>query len=120
MTKNPSLINTKNWEKMLKLSENNASTEHISVLATIVLVIGVCLIGLLRFLKAPYGRYHDYKLFSTFQCTPISARVGWVFMESPNLLIPGFIALTHVSEVLSLQGGNLVLLSMYIIHYIYR
>jgi protein-S-isoprenylcysteine O-methyltransferase Ste14 len=67
---------------------------------------------LLFFVTAPYGRYYRQGWGPT-----VTARVGWMVMEAPALLVIGVVVLTSGQKVSTL---TLFVLGLWELHYLYR
>jgi 3-oxo-5-alpha-steroid 4-dehydrogenase 1 len=68
--------------------------------------------ALLYFFTAPYGRH-----FRQGWGPSVSARIGWILMESPALLVIGIIVLGSRQRV---SMAAFLLLGLWEIHYLYR
>ncbi len=68
------------------------------------------------FITAGYGRYSTPRNWGI----RIKAKTAWLIMESPNLVIPIVTFLYTKSNNQTTGVINLILLSLYIIHYIHR
>jgi 3-oxo-5-alpha-steroid 4-dehydrogenase 1 len=67
---------------------------------------------LLAFVSAPYGRH-----FRKGWGPSVTARLGWLLMESPSALIPPLVALFGARR---LGTVSLLLLALWEVHYVYR
>jgi hypothetical protein len=76
------------------------------------MIVGVIVAGVLAFVAAPYGR-HGRAGWGP----QVPARVGWIVMESPAVLVFGAIYLqgAHRAEVVPL-----LLLGVWMLHYVHR
>lgn len=83
-----------------------------TALVVLELVLAVPTFVTLRFIAAPYGRYRRQGWGPT-----LPARLGWVLMESPSVLLFGgvYLAGRHSDQIVPL-----VLLAMWQAHYLYR
>lgn len=88
-----------------------------SISNVIILISPPTLLILLWITPAPYGRYHNFKWFSSFLDIP--GRIGWIVMESPNIWMPLVVYMLYPCRYLT-NLPNKVLFSLYIIHYLYR
>lgn len=107
----------RNWKAMNVLAMLEEPSVVVQQLSLGLILFGVIAYIALQFVSAPYGRYHDKKLMS-FECS-VPGKLGWLIMESPNLIIPLALIVSHGIGHLS-NMSNTVLLSLYIIHYLYR
>ena len=98
-----------------QLEDIQAYNDNIS--NVIILISPATLLVLLLITPAPYGRYHNYKWFSSVQ--DISGRLGWLVMESPNIWVPALVIWIYPCRFTS-NLPNMVLMSLYLIHYFYR
>jgi len=86
-----------------------------------ILVLSLLVFVLLLVLTpAPYGRYHnDLKKF--ILSGDINGFIGWVVMESPNILVPLLILITCEDfNFASIPSANWLLFGMFITHYSHR
>lgn len=76
-----------------------------------------------NYLWVPYGRYSDQKgLLSRLWVTSfkVPARLAWMTQEIPSVLIPLYLALNVGGRYVGAFNPNIVLLGMFLIHYINR
>ena len=87
--------------------------------AKLMVVCGILAAIALQFLKAEYGRYFSSTASRSRWGFGISARIAWFVQELPSFLVP-CILLYHAREDVLGLTPNLVLLSLYLLHYSQR
>ena len=97
--------------------ESIGNVLHISSIAMIVTAIPTFIA--LMYVKAPYGRHAQSDL-AKWSGPIIPARLGWVIMESTNLVIVILVALFFYDIQFDGAGANEVALSCFILHYFNR
>ena len=73
--------------------------------------------------KVPYGRYGDQKgLFSRLRLTSCKfpARLAWMVQEIPSVVLPLYLVLNVGGRYVGSFNPNVVLLGMFLLHYVNR
>lgn len=81
------------------------------------------LIAVATLVKVPYGKNSNDKcsgLVGMLFSVTISARLGWFVMELPALAVPLFLLLSVGGRYVGSFNPNMILLSLFIVHYINR
>ena len=81
--------------------------------------VGILFSSLLG-LRIPYGRHKNSTLSRiVFKCY-LNQRTSWLLMELPALVVPLFLLLNVGGEKVKGFTANMVLLGMFLLHYIQR
>ena len=110
------------YELLLRWFRNRGDQELMDWTWKGIIVFGVILAIMAEAFnyRVPYGRYSE--LAKAGVCSPkIPARVSWFFQELPSVLAP-FFFLVNVggAQVSGWVNPNVVLLGMFLVHYIQR
>ena len=88
----------------------------------VVFVATVSLLG--RWLYVPYGRYGDHRsripLPAMVTSVKLPARQVWLIQEIPSLAVPLFLLLNVGGRFVGAVNPNIVLLGMFLLHYVNR
>ncbi|NP_001279361.1 3-oxo-5-alpha-steroid 4-dehydrogenase 1 [Callorhinchus milii] len=84
-------------------------------LSWLMILTGAAAFLLLQFVDLPYGRFASRKFGF-----PVHVKLAWCVQEAPAMVLPLYLGLCSAGSASSLQRPNLVLLSMFTIHYIHR
>ncbi len=69
----------------------------------------------------PYGKLKDNQTWSRLGCkVTVTARIGWFFQELPSFVVPIFLVLNYGGRYVGEANPNIVLLSMFLLHYLQR
>lgn len=82
-----------------------------TLILAIIIAAGLTFVALF-FVTAPYGRH-----LRTGWGPTVPARIGWIVMESPTVL---FFAYVYAIGEHAMNAAPLVLLSLWLLHYLYR
>lgn len=70
---------------------------------------------------SPYGKLKENEFWGRLRSCRVNVRVGWFLQELPSFAIPLFLVLNYGGKYVGGQANpNIVLVSMFILHYAQR
>ena len=94
------------------------SKESVDFVTFSIILLSVPIYVILRYISvAPFGRYANEGVFRLDIKVP--GIIGWVIMESPNIIVP-VVFYHHLSSTNLGFEVNRYLLGLYFTHYLYR
>ncbi|CAM9352993.1 unnamed protein product [Ectocarpus sp. 13 AM-2016] len=97
----------------------SAGDGEADLLAKWMIVAAVGTLGACSAVAPPYGRYSRAVIFG-IRFPLLDAKLGWILMECPNVLISLWFLLYGSDEACLKSPANLALLSMFVLHYVNR
>ena len=92
--------------------------QFIYLLSNVIIINGFIVVVALVFLDAEYGRYFTSNSTKRYGFG-VSARVAWFVQEFPAFLLPCVLLVYARKDIIGFTP-NLLLLALYLVHYIQR
>ena len=102
--------------RSLEMLQSVLYSEHIQVhvISITIAVLAICVLVILQFVKAPYGRYacHGWGLM-------IPCKLAWFVQELPSVVVP-LVVLSSFECPRWAEWKNKIAFSLFLLHYFQR
>ena len=83
----------------------------------ILIAVALIILYLVQF-NIPYGRYNSTRI--NLCDISVDAKLGWFIQELPSLILPLYLLLNVGGDQVGDFNPNIILLSMFVMHYVQR